>query len=304
MRTNRVLSYSESYISGFNDVYNHKSLRQTLIGLIKILSYCLIIPPIVSRCVYLKSKKIVDMQTDIDGKIDNGRIQEVFTQIATAKNNPVDGENKLINYLINKLENFETTDNEKLERSRFGAGFKKLSFASQKEFFKRANDCKCLGMALKWIPDDITDLNFISGPPNPILKSSMNNSNLTLLLEEIPRFTKLKTMHLHLRGLGFYTLNVDQSVYNMTQGKDVFACTQDSPCSIKFDGVTYYNYKNDTMAIVKAIIALRKLTQNQPDLIWAVNFMNSSLVGKGTAVLTMFDGDAAFLKNLTAYLKH
>ncbi|QLH36154.1 MAG: hypothetical protein HWD61_08475 [Parachlamydiaceae bacterium] len=118
--------------------------------------------------IYLKNKKIVELQTQIDSKIDTNRIQDLFAQTFNQRQK---GQSQLVNYLINKLVNFESTDHEATERLRFEKGFRQLNLESQEEFFKKANQSHCLGAALQWIPKDIKELHFISGPENAIFNS-------------------------------------------------------------------------------------------------------------------------------------
>lgn len=303
MRAVNAINYSRNYFNGFGDVCNRKTTTQALVGLLKILSYALILPPVIFRCMYFKNKKINDLQTDIDGKIDSNRMQEIFLQTVVKGKAQENGQKKLIKYLTNKLVNFEKGDDEELERSRFEKGFKQLSFESQGEFFKRAHAFNCLGSALRWMPKDIAELNFISGPPNAIYCSKINRRNVASFLEELPKFTHLKKIELNLKGLGFYTPSIDRNVQTMAIKGISFAHSDEgSEQTFNVHGILYTHY-NDTLPIVKIIIAMKALIQRYPDLTWQVVLMNFGIGGKGVELQSVVNGEMRYTTNLTAYFR-
>lgn len=306
MRYDNYLNIAKSYISGFSEVRRHESFSKTLVGLLKILSYALILPPLILGCMYWKNRKIHDLQNCMDSKIDNNTIQDIFTQSVIAPENQENSQKKMMRYLVNKLVNFEKRDNEQLERARFEKGFKQLSFESQEEFFRRAQELDCLEMALNWIPKDIKELNFVSGLTNAVQNSSANKHNVLLLLEELPKFNQLTKIELNLRGLGFYTASVDKNVQTMTGPGDVFACSEDLTKIFEVGGAQYH-HSNDTFPILKVVAALRKLLHKQPDLKWDMSFTGFAVGGKGVE-LNMVGGEgsrsiSSFAINLRDYLK-
>lgn len=298
MRASNILSFTHNYSSGFDDVYRHETAGKTLIGLLKIISYALILPPLILGCMYLKSKKINDLQTDIDSKIDTNKVLEVFSKAVLEKQGNC--QKKMIQYLINKLNNFEKTDDELKEKARFEQGFKQLTFDFQQEFFKKANEEGCLEMALQWTPKDITELNFISGPPNALRHSDISNRNMVYLLAELPKFTQLKKITLNLQGLGFYGESVDLDVQRMTVPGVVFGCRADETRYFQVHGMEYGHY-NDTLNIVKTLVEVRKLIKNFPNLEWELKFMTRIISGKGTELTEVLGGEMMHGTNLVAY---
>lgn len=300
MRANNILSFTQNYSSGFDDVYNHETVSKTLVGLLKIISYALILPPLILGCMYIRSKKINELQRDIDSKIDTNKVHEVFTTTVLGKQD--DCHKKMARYLINKLVNFEKTDDEALEKSRFEKGFKQLSFDYQQEFFKMANEEDCLKMALQWIPKDITKLNFISGPPNALRHSDISNRNVVYLLAELPKFTHLEKITLNLQGLGFYGESVDLDVQRMTVPGVDFGCRADETRYFQVHGMEYGHY-NDTLNIVKTLVEVRQLIKNFPNLEWELQFMTRIISGKGTELTAVLGGEMMHGTNLVAYFQ-
>lgn len=304
MRANNTLNCTRSYFNGFIDVYNHNSIRETTLGILKIISYIFIIPPVVIGIRYLKSKKIVDLQNDFDNRIDCARLTELFNPV-NSQSSRDNAQKKLIQYLANKLLNFEKNDNEKLEQKRFKKGFKKLSCESQIKFFSLVSKNNCLKMALKWIPKNTEELYFSSGTPNPIHYSRENQQNVKLFLEALPRFRQLKKIELHLRGLGYYSSAVDKSVRMMTLPGINSAHTNDPIHHVKFNGVSVSNY-NDTLPIVKTIITIREQIKKFPKLEWMLVLSNpetgfgEGIGGRGTS-LTLASNHIDYAQNLVAY---
>ena len=78
MRAVNNLKFAENYLSGFNDCIHHETVAKTLIGIIKIISYISIIPPIYFLYTIAKTKKIVDLQRSFDDKIDKDKLNKVL----------------------------------------------------------------------------------------------------------------------------------------------------------------------------------------------------------------------------------
>jgi hypothetical protein len=293
MRAENRLNNASDYLNGFNDVREHRSVCETITGLLKIISYALIIPPIIMGILYLKGRIVCDLQDELDGQVD-----QIFAQ-TFQKNSP----QRINEYLINKLINLEMYDDIDLEKKRFETGFKLLTFESQKEFFKMALEADRMALALQWIPNDIKELNFVSGPKNPISDSETNRHSIKLFLEELPRFVRLEKIELDLRGVGFYGPSVDKNVQFMTQGSGRFAfIAEDDRRTFIMNGAEYSHY-NETFQIVETVVAMRTLIQQQPNLIWNFRFMDLTMYGVGTESQGT-NGMWSFTNNLSAYFNH
>ncbi|MFI5343308.1 MAG: hypothetical protein ACHQUC_03710 [Chlamydiales bacterium] len=301
MRATNNLKYAENYLSGFSDVINHETIGKILIGILKIISYISFLPPMYFLYASFENKKIIDLQNSFDTKFD--KISEIFTQTIHSEENPEDRQKRLIDYLANKLVNFEETDNIELEKSRFEKGFRQLSFESQKDFFHAVNQSNCLETALKWIPKDITALNFLPGSTNPINHSERNARHVKLFLEELPKFTQLETITLNLRGLGFYSAEVDKSVQIMAMPGTITACLQDKTNGLyQLNGNTYHHY-NDNFQVIQVVKDIRALISKQPNLSWRFYFADFGAGGKGTDLTMAADGKPKYLTNFRNYLQ-
>lgn len=299
MKAESYLNIAKLYLSGFNEVSAHKNASKTVVGLLKIFSYIFIFPPIVFGYLYWKNKKITDLQNNIDSKIDKGQVGDIFAN--TLKTNAL-GDQKILTYLVNKLLNFEKGDDETLEKKRFGEGFKQLSFDLQGEFFKRAYECKCVKKALQWIPQETSELNFISGPPHPIHSSKTNKQNVIYLLDELTRLDRLKKIQFNLKGLGFYTPNIDKNVYNMSLPGIDFSFTDESECSFNVNG-TWYSHCNDAFSIIKILAAIREMARKNSNLKWNLSLMNGAMGGQGVEVQAAANLKGEYVTHLMAYFR-
>lgn len=297
MRAVNTVDLCKDYFDGFKAVAKHESVGAVLLGLLKILTYALILPPLLLGGVYLRSKKIVEFQQSIDSKLDSVKVNITFANVFPSENDS----KKLITYLVNKLDNFEGNDNAQLEKERFAKGFKLLSYEAQADFFKEAIANKCLALAVKWIPRDITYLNFVSGAPNAIHHAWANKRNIELLLPELPTFTSLDRIELNLRGLGFYSAAADKNVQNMTNVQGLnFHYSADTQRTFEHMGVTYHHY-NDTLPILKTIVALKELINRRPTMEWSIRLMNLSVAQK-TGDSRSIGGDIPHATHLINYL--
>lgn len=301
MRAVNNLKFAENYLSGFNDCIHHETVAKTLIGIIKIISYISIIPPIYFLYNLAKTKKIVDLQRSFDDNIDAGKIYKTFEKTIALDNQK---QNKLIDYLVNKLINFDENDNIELEKSRFQKAFKQLDFESQPLFFQRAHQSHCLKTALNWIPKDISALNFISGTANPIYYSDKSRSSLEWLLIELPTWTHLQKVRLNLQGLGFYSAEVDRSVQLMASPGGKISASVGSKMQGRYEwnGATY-EFCNDNFQIGRAVQEIKLLIDKHPDLEWQIYFANFGVGGQGTDVTMAFDGKQEYLTNFRRYLQ-
>jgi hypothetical protein len=308
MRLNNLLNNTKSYLNGFNDVYSHQTVDKKILGLLKIASYALIIPPLVACFIYLKNKKIVDLQKELDGKFDAILTKKIFEKIIvpqenTTQQNQATIQNKIIPYLVNKLKNFEEEDNEEEEQKRFEVGFRQLSFDDQKIFFESITQPRHLQMAFQWIPKDIENLNFVSGPLNPIYYSKMNERHIEILLKNLDQFKSLKQINLNLQGLGFYTPSMNTDICTMGKFSGFsFSYTKEEMGNFQVNGIDYY-HENNGMPILRSIESMKKLIQAQPNLTWHISLTNFGINGEGTEVQGLYNGYENTKENMENYLK-
>lgn len=284
MKAEAVLSNMNRYFNGFHDVYEHKTLGTTFLGIVKILSYCFLIPPFICGSIYGANKKITDLQKEFDREFETDNASKAKQTQQVAMTIFPDSEKKLVQYLTDKLDNFDpSTDGDRKaeEMIKFARGFKKLSFDQQLDFFKnRTHSVDKLEMALEWIPKDITKLNFISGTRNVLSvfnDAVQNRNNLVIFLSKLPEFKQLKTIELNLQSVGFYTaesnrllqLDVDGVVpLNAPVGGDEYMN------GINWRGFDCAGFTNDISCITGTFVKVRELKQNNRDLEWKVYFAN------------------------------
>lgn len=264
MKISQSFNMHASYLNGFQDVYKHKSVSSTLLGIIKILSYATVIFPLISLNSYFKYKKIIELQKDLDNNLDKNKTElnaiKIFGEVIGNKNKQ---QEVLINYLANKIEYFEkNTDNEDLERKRFEKAFRKLTFDSQEKFFIQASKRNSMELALKWIPQDIEEFNFtLSHTKNYGKDQESYKQHTQTLLQTFPKFTNLKKLHLDLECLG-YAHFINDGVALMTQketaslgfSEDPMPIEQHTPFGEEFSHYLYYNSLFDTIKYLRTYI--------------------------------------------------
>lgn len=280
MKINKQIENLECYLNGFNDVYEHKSKKLVVLGFLKILSYVFVIPVLIANNQYWKNKNVLDFQNEIDSKLTKcllikNDISKIFENTINPDKKQSGNQDKMIDYLINKLVNFEVTDDKAKEQQRFEKVFHQLTFESQEKFFRKAGHLECMELALTWIPNDIKFLNFISGPEVPVQCAKMNRTNSQLIANKLPEFNNLEKIRLNVKGLGFYTDSIDNCIEEMIQGGgDVVH--HDPRTDFNIDGATYAHH-NDNVIIISLISNLKKVIKNNSSLEWEFNLYNYGL---------------------------
>jgi hypothetical protein len=221
MKIQKELNEYANYLNGFKDVKEHKSVGKVLTGILKILSYALVIPYFYSKDRLKNCKKVVEMQSEYDNKILN-----VFQK--TVPMQSVD-QNELVNRLATKLKNFEPDpnnsdvdiDTKKDEKALFQKGFKLLDFKSQKDFFKQAAHQGFMEQALNWIPEDTKELNLTIGDwPSKqgysgflATPAQIKNSQLIIkLLSDTQKLKQLNVIDLDLKQIGMHEEILDDAI--------------------------------------------------------------------------------------------
>ncbi|MFI5343739.1 MAG: hypothetical protein ACHQUC_05910 [Chlamydiales bacterium] len=273
------LEFCENYFNSFADLFQCASLGRTLKGIGKILSYSLIIPPLVIAYKYFQYRKIAQINAFKDG-LDN---------LLSCSSNPLkiyklvfpEKQKELLNYLTNKAAEIKTNGaNHDLEKTRFQKGFRLLSFDQQKDFFAMAIQANVLSNVLALIPNDISELNFTSGPVrHPFGNDSQQREYAELLVDKLKQLTHVKKLHLDLTGLGLYCQGVHHKVLTANKFENVFANFSSSSTlhsytrSVRDYGILTFHTDNVEI-IFKTLQQSREMSRKDHELELFVQFYN------------------------------
>lgn len=270
MRSKDITAICEVYFNGFKDVYDHRTASDILLGILKIISYAFIIPPICFAIAYFKNKDIVHIEKAYDTLIPSVASTNAIYQNTVSQD--ID-QNKLIDYLVIKIDNLRSI-NDPTDEQFFKNGFVQLTFDSQKIFFEKIANKNLLSQAILCLPNEITELNFTTGYINPISNSEESIKSISILLDAFKKFTRITKICLDLRSVGYYTVKANQALVTMKQ--NVIVIPGDEDGIFDWKGLSY-EFHNPTQAVVKSLIALRDLLKQTPHLEYSFSFANLSL---------------------------
>lgn len=279
MKSESVMRSCANYLHGFKDLCESKSRSTRVLGGLKVVSYLLIVPPVVSAVLYTKHKKIVDINNKIAELIDTDSLKPnaVFAKI---KNKSI-GQVELVDFLVDQVMRADPADPKNY--ARFQKGFLVLTKESQESLFRKVGAHHVLGRTLDMLPTTITNLHFctIKQKTMPgLFECSVNSfksdcENTKVFMKHLPKFTRLEKLSLDLRGLGLYSHEVNQCVEEMAKGQrdgfgTVFRALA-TECVLEGQGVLY-NYYNDNNAIMNSIYQLHELIKVRPQLDYTISF--------------------------------
>lgn len=317
MDAKSIVRNCEGYLSGFSDVKDvctHKSGSQFLLGIVKIVSYCLLIPPIVCAALGAKYRKIVQIEDHLDQQLDTGALsaQVVWSRNAVgAQYTP----KEFVSYLVEKVANLQVQHTKELgalipqdEKNRFQKGFRLLDAEGQKEFFKEIfsqQELRHKLITLKLIPNDIKELHFCLGDGSLQSVSASKTEDVDRFVAQLKDFRALEVVKLDLRGLGFMTPSLNG--YLASNGREYHDGTHEEGI-INWGGVSYSQYTNSGIMCL-VMQNFRELLRDNPIREFDFRLMNVSASLEGERYGTGGTGgvyrneEPNFQNTLLAYLQ-
>lgn len=302
MRAENIVKYCQAYLNGFNDLYSMKSCSGVTLGILKIASYCLLIPPVIVGLFSLYYKKIAQIESDFDSLLDSieaFKTNEIYNKIHQPENALKTNSKEFITYLVrkvNKIHASDISDINDIERVR--KGFLLLSFEKQKDFFQGLADSSLLikFLEMNFIPNDISELNFTLG--NSQFQNLKDNDCIAMIFfKYLAKFSELTKLHLDLKGLGFYGPMAEGQLDQLDQ---LFASAYDGGSfwfpmeNYRYDaqdfreGLSIYSYCDRGSPMTNAAVELRRLIHKAKNadntFKYKLSFMNLMVDGdtKGT----------------------
>lgn len=258
----------KSYLSGFKDVQNSNKVP---LGILKILSYALIIPPLVVIGLYLHHKKIVHLDQSYDAMLNNepsSKSNHIHLIGECRNKSKIDSMN-FVSYLIRKstvLARSNLTDAVKEEQKQnFQKGFHQLSFKAQRQFFIKLINKGALSKFLQQdlLPKDIKEINFTLGNAH-YRNSGANVKAAKLFFDFMNSCDHLDKVNLDLKGLGYYNQNVYERLHGYSVDK---YCDEHVPTVVStgqynnWSGEIYSTYTDRPISKVNAMQVLKNTIQ-------------------------------------------
>lgn len=196
------VNFYESYFSGFNDVYEHNSVKDVALGIMKIFSYVTLGLPIIFAGAYYYKKSELDDMSKLCEKV-NKAVDPIFIGLLPSQN-------ELIQFL-----SIEVKDK---NRNNFAEAFNKLSPSSQAKFFKLMDTQGLIDEAMKLAPKNLEEIKF----DFKYSKGSHRNFSkatefIAEFIDKLNEFDNLSKLSVDLSGIAYYTDKVknliESSVY-------------------------------------------------------------------------------------------
>lgn len=311
MRSQNVVQHCLSYLNGFNEIAASRNACECVEGLLKVVSYSLIFPPIIVGCLYLHHKKIVVLENTFDelmDQLDVYKTQEAFLKIYNINNKDVK-QKDILQCLLLKVSNLNyedlyTTEGKK-EIERFQKGFKLLHLDKQHDLFVELMDRNLMTklLDLDFIPKDIEELNFTMGE-SKFQDLDINDAFAMKFFNKLCEFKSLKKIRLDLKSLGFFGPAACQSLKNLTQDfktdkiKNVYFPIRNNTMITR--GTTKYYYTDRGSPISNAMLQLRKMIDRANEkghyFEYHLDFMNLLIHGDNKGKIQSWENDEAFGK--------
>jgi hypothetical protein len=309
MRSELIVQKCLSYFNGFYEIPRCKNRTELLSSLLKIVSYALLLPPVIVGVFYFHHKKIAILENSFNQLMDNTeayRAQEVFHRIHR-DNSRCFKQKDIIQCLLIKISDLKCeeldTAEEIKEIERIKKGFLLLSLEKQHDLFLKLIDkglmSKLLDMDL--IPKDITELNFTLGESR-FQNLEANDTLATKFLSKLTEFRSLKKIRLDLKGIGFYGPAANQNLENLSQSIhvsriDAFLFPTINNTKITREGKSYF-YSDRNFPIVNAMVQLRKFidraNSNGSNFEYHLDFMNLLVGGNNRGGMKSWENEEAF----------
>lgn len=186
----RDVNFYECYFSGFNDVYEHNSVKDVAIGILKIFSYVTLGLPIIFAGAYYYKKSQLDDMSKLCEKV-NKAVDPIFIGL-------LPGQDELIKFL-----SIEVKDK---NRNNFAEAFNNLSPSSQAKFFKLMDTEGLIHEAMELTPKDLEEIKF----DFKYSKYSHKNfrkatESIAEFIDKLNEFDKLSKLSVDLSGIAYYT---------------------------------------------------------------------------------------------------
>lgn len=271
---NKNLDFYKSYFHGFQDLVEHKSVKQVIVGAGKILSGFTFIVPIIFGLGYLIAKN------ELNG------LESLYARVS--KNlNTINSEKPSQNDLITFLSTIVLDKNP--EKHIFELAFKNLDSRSQRIFFDSMSDQKILANSLEYIPQDIREINIGFGfaPSEEVIEKVVTQlqvfkqlrtitfdlSQTTHLTRGVKNLFKLGVKIIHLKTQ-FKRFDVDFNLNrDYVQNNGLSTHNNALPASRLIRGVVYHLIKESKLAKINFCF-------KQDGQLNSAFFINPSRLGK------------------------
>lgn len=301
MRASEKFEMYNHYFSGFEDI-QHSGKR--LQGIAKILSYMSVILPVIFKYLEIHYKNINAIYQTFDTEL-NLKTNQIFTNSFN-----INQGNNSINYLLEKVEIIDKNnilqEELQLEKERFQKGFCCLTLKNQENLFRELTDKNLLAKGMELIPRDVDKLQFRVGSSlvESVNVGKRNEANALIFLEKLGEFNQLKTVVLHLEGLGTIRDKAEKILKDNQLLKEAEECHY-KPSPLVDDRDTLFDYHSGismVTGICTAVSQLRKmiakkLEEENPCFSYSVYFDGTDSLYSRENGSVVCSGDLYILRN-------
>lgn len=290
MKASEIIKQCQSYFHGFSDVIEHKTAPAVMVGVLKILSYILVLPPLIFVALYFANRRVAVIEITLDALLDNSKAlktENIYAKTIPGTKSKFKAD-ELVNYLIGKLDLVHAS---KKELERFQKAFYLLDFDSQALFFNRLAVAKDFTRAIDVIPRDLEYLNFSLGGRGLELDlatwdESQSQFCACLFFQNFSSFHDLKKVKFDLSALGFYCKTVELGLQGLLKKPPVIIHQANPDLTLKWEGVSYaYSCSVDMVrSVCLALSDIRKFVHEYPNVEWHCSLMNMDFGCTGQSI--------------------